>query len=231
VTTSEARLLLIETSGGAGLVALAEGATVRTRRLDQTRRHARDLAPAVRELLLELDWAPATVAAVLVGLGPGSYTGLRVGLMSAKAFAFATGCALIGLPTFPPLALQAPAATFVDVIADAQQGLVYVQRFQAQPGGALPREVEPLRIEPAAAWRARLTAEILVTGPGLALHKKGLPGYVATAGEELWQPQADALLRLGRERLARGARDDLWALEPLYLRPSSAEEKKATPPG
>src|SRR4051812_21019798 len=85
------RLLLLETSQPVALVALADGdALGAVRRLDETRRHARDLAPAVADLLAAAGWRPRDLDGVAVGSGPGSYTGLRVGLMSAKALAFAT---------------------------------------------------------------------------------------------------------------------------------------------
>ena len=65
------------------------------RRLDEARRNARDLAPAAAELLQKQGWKPIGLDAVLVSCGPGSYTGLRVGIMSAKTLAYATRCALI----------------------------------------------------------------------------------------------------------------------------------------
>src|SRR5206468_351809 len=90
---SEPRLLILETSSQAGQVALAAGERLLgVRRLDEARRHARDLAPAVRELLVEQGWRPRDLHGVVVSRGPGSYTGLRVGIMSAKALAYATGC-------------------------------------------------------------------------------------------------------------------------------------------
>ena len=69
--------------------------------------HARDLAPVTANLLAERGWSPRDLAGVVVGLGPGSYTGLRVGIMSARVFAYATGCALIGIGTFSAIASQA----------------------------------------------------------------------------------------------------------------------------
>src|SRR5438067_2106851 len=130
------RLLILETSGRIGLVGLAEGSRlVASRRLDEARRHARDLAPAVAELLKDQKWKPGDVQAVIVSRGPGSYTGLRVGIMSAKTFAYATGCPLLAIDTFAAIAAQAPVeASRVDVIADAQQEKGYVQRFvRAEP--------------------------------------------------------------------------------------------------
>ena len=90
----QAKLLLIETSGRNGFVAVAEGPTLReVRRLEEARRHARDLAPATVELLAAQGWKARDLNGVVVGLGPGSYTGLRVGVMSAKTLAYAVGCA------------------------------------------------------------------------------------------------------------------------------------------
>src|SRR5262249_51334058 len=104
------RLLILETSGRVGIVALAEGDRLRaSRRLDEARRHARDLAPTVADLLAAAGagWKPRDLHAVVVGRGPGSYTGLRVGNIPAKTIAYATGCAIIALDTFPFLAAQA----------------------------------------------------------------------------------------------------------------------------
>src|SRR6516225_3465310 len=75
MTASEPRFLSLETSGRVGQVALAEGDQVRgVRRLDEARRHARDLAPAVKDLLDRQGWRPRDLQAVIVSRGPGSYT-------------------------------------------------------------------------------------------------------------------------------------------------------------
>src|SRR5258705_7888960 len=112
------RFLILETSGRVGHVALAHGEHVRgVRRLEEARRHARDLAPAVRDLFAEAGWNARQLAAVIVSRGPGSYTGLRVGIMSAKTVAYATGCRLLAIDTFAAIAQQAPAeAGQIDVL-------------------------------------------------------------------------------------------------------------------
>ena len=85
--------LLLETSGRDGLVGLGLGTTVvAERRLDGARRHAQDLGPAMAAALKEMNWRASMINAVGVGLGPGSYTGLRVGVMAAQAFAYARNC-------------------------------------------------------------------------------------------------------------------------------------------
>jgi tRNA threonylcarbamoyladenosine biosynthesis protein TsaB len=221
------RLLILETSSRTGQVALALGDELRgVRRLDEARRHARDLAPAIAELLAEQGWRPRDIQAVMVSRGPGSYTGLRVGIMSAKAFAYATGCALIAVDAFAAIALQAlqPSVLYVDVLADAQQDKVYVQSFvRSAPNGWEPST--ELAIRPFADWLATRETSAWVTGPGLLRWASHLPPAVPRLDASLWEPQPACLLRIGLARYLAGERDDPWTLEPLYLRPSSAEEQ------
>src|SRR2546421_2591709 len=107
----DGRWLLLETSGRIGQVGVARGAELlAARRLDAARRHARDLVPAVGELFRGQGWRARGLTGVIVGRGPGSYTGLRVGLSAAKALAYATGCALVAVDTFAVIARQADVA-------------------------------------------------------------------------------------------------------------------------
>lgn len=223
--TAEPRLLILETSGRTGWAALALGAELRgERRLDEARRNARDLAPAVAELLAEQGWRPNELQAVIVSRGPGSYTGLRVGIMSARTFAYATGCALIAVDTFAAIARQAPAdLPRVDVLADAQQDKIYVQSFLYQEEGWRP--LTELAIRPFADWLADRAADVAVTGPGLRKWAARLPADVPMLDAGVWEPRPASVLQIGLARYRAGERADVWTLEPLYLRPSSAEEQ------
>jgi tRNA threonylcarbamoyladenosine biosynthesis protein TsaB len=218
---SQPRFVLLETSQQPGLVAVAEGERLLSvRLLDEARRHARDLAPAVGDLLAGQGWQPRDVNAVAVGRGPGSYTGLRVGVMSAKAFTYATGCGLLGLETFALLAAQAPPEVQrLTVLADAQQDKVYVQEFEQSAA------VSTLRIQAFNDWLKGTTKPLCVTGPGLRKWAKNVSRDVTVLDEALWYPHAETLLQLALARWQRGERDDVWSVEPIYLRPSSAEEK------
>jgi tRNA threonylcarbamoyladenosine biosynthesis protein TsaB len=222
---ADPRLLIVETSSRVGRVAVAEGGVVcGERRLDEARRHARDLTPAVAALLAEQGWCPRDIQVMIVSRGPGSYTGLRVGLMSAKAFAYASGCVLLGVDTFAAVALQAPAAVErIDVLADAQQDKVYVQSFVRDGEDWQP--ATELAIRPVADWLAARAADASATGPGLRKWAPRLPPDVPVLDESLWEPQPMSLLHLGLRRYRTGQRDDPMTLEPIYLRPSSAEEQ------
>jgi len=208
--------LLIETSGRTGRAGLArDGAVVRSRTLSETRRMARDLAPCIGEMLREENLAPKDAAGAIVSIGPGSYTGLRVGIATAKSFAYATGRPLIAVPTFAAVARQVPdPARNIWVLADALQGLVYIQRYR--DGSPL----DELRIAPASEALANVPAGVWLAGPGLATYAMNDAGLVP-------EPSLDSLLRAasGAAPLDRAA---MFALEPLYLRGSSAEEKAKT---
>jgi tRNA threonylcarbamoyladenosine biosynthesis protein TsaB len=214
------RFLIVETSHRVGRVALALGAAIIAERpLDESRRHARDLAPAAQQLLTQQGWRARDLDAVIVGRGPGSYTGLRVGLMSAKTLAYATGCALLAIETFQAI-YQHVCAEYqnIDVIADAQQDNIYAQRF-----GTF---AEPLTIVPYEMWlESALALHVAVTGPGLESFADRLPPALTMLPRETWLSQPTSLLKIGRARFLNGQRDDPFVVEPLYLRASSAEEK------
>lgn len=223
IRSDSPRLLLLDTSGKVGRVALAQDDELgEVRTLDESRRHVRDLAPTISALCAARNWKVRDLEAVIISIGPGSYTGLRVGIMSAKTLAFAAGCVVLGLETFAIVARQArPEARQIDVLADAQQQNLYVQRWRRMEMGW---ESDPLRIAPARDWLAKLKPDVWVTGPGLRLHEASIPEANPMVAVERREPQPRTMLELGMERWRRGDADDFWTLEPLYLRPSNAEE-------
>jgi tRNA threonylcarbamoyladenosine biosynthesis protein TsaB len=202
--------LLLETSSRTPLVALADGEQiVREQHLEANRRNARDLVPTIAALLKQHHLSPRDLGGVVAGVGPGSYTSLRVGLMTAKTLAYVVGCALIGVPT--PAILAAAAGGRVDVLIDAQKDLLYVQSFE---DGQPRSELAIVSVEQ---WLATRQPEALATGPGLAKVKAEVP----RTAEPLWSPRAAALLAVGLQTPP----SDPFSLVPLYLRPSAAEQQ------
>lgn len=211
------RVLIIETSGRVGQVALASGDRVLAEvRLAEAHRRASDLALSVQRLLQDQQWKARELTNVIVGLGPGSYTGLRVGLASAKALAYATGCRFFGVETFAAIALRA-SLPLVSVVADALQGKVFRRDYGQSAGGEL-RPLTPLQIVTAGEWRKSLSPDTAVSGPAAGMFD--LPS-VCQADRE---PRPIDLLNVSRN-CTWAVTTDVWRAEPLYLRGSSAEEK------
>jgi len=221
------RTLIMDTSGRIGQVGVAQGErVVAVRRLEESRRHARDLASAVSALIGARGWRARDLTAVIVGIGPGSFTGLRVGLASAKTLAYAVGCPIYGVPTFEGIIQQLPEeATRAVALADALQGRVYVEEFARATDAGRWVNVRPLAIRSFAEWRRGAPAGAWITGPGAALHNGELEGVFPIAAAEDREPRAEGLLRSALEEPGRW-RCDPVLLEPIYLRGSSAEEKR-----
>ncbi|MSR61403.1 MAG: tRNA (adenosine(37)-N6)-threonylcarbamoyltransferase complex dimerization subunit type 1 TsaB [Planctomycetes bacterium] len=211
--------LALETSRREASLALALGAAVWGEELDG-RSHASDLVPRLEVLLAQSGVERVAGAhafhAVFVGLGPGSYTGLRVGIATAQALARGTGALLYGLCSFEALAFAelAPGES-ASVVFDARAGRFYHARYERTAQGL---EV----LAPPAALRAAELAECCAQGgrilghPGLA-EAAGLAAGSAARIECTARPSARALLALGRARVAAGTLRAAQALEPLYL--------------
>jgi tRNA threonylcarbamoyl adenosine modification protein YeaZ len=211
----------IETSTRVGSVAVRRGGQTLRADLGESRAHASDLMPAVDRLVRELGGHPGELATVLVGTGPGSYTGLRVGIATALGLARASGARARGVPSGELLAFGAlePGVGAYHLI-DGRSGGFYVARFLRTDG-----EVEVLDA-PAVVSReelaARLSAAIAILTDDATAASSGLAPEVLERVRTDLRPDAIACLELGLARIERLGGEELRAIEPLYLRPFGA---------
>ena len=188
------------------------------------RRHGAALAGLVHAALDAAGEPPEALDAVAVSAGPGSYTGLRIGLSTAKGLCMAAGAALVSVPT---LRAQAEAAGFGERIAPlvvalpSRRGEVYAEAFQPDPAGW--RSVAPaaaVGLTEIAEW-APPSGSYALAGP--ARHHVGdaLRGGKAAPSLQTLDARPSGLVvaRLGRQRLLAGETEDLAAFEPAYLKP------------
>jgi tRNA threonylcarbamoyladenosine biosynthesis protein TsaB len=185
--------------------------------------HASDLLPALARLLEDLGVGPAAIGTVFVGTGPGSYTGLRVGIATALGLARGSGAALFGVPSLEVLAWDALAdGQSGAFVLDARQGELYLAAYRRAGAGLVVLRA-PCVIQ---------VAELAGTlEPGQALHADesvlAAAGLTVTgATRALRAPRAGALLELGAQRMAREGPQQPAALEPLYLRPFAARPRR-----
>jgi tRNA threonylcarbamoyladenosine biosynthesis protein TsaB len=219
------RMLALETSTTAGSVAAFErGRLLAELSLGTGEKSAKSLAPALAELWKSVGWKAADVELIAVAVGPGSFTGLRVGVTTAKTLAYAVGAQVIGVNTLLAIAHRAPPeADRLWPVIDAYRGQVFAALVTREPGMS-PVEIEQTAAVDDAAWLARLSNDNTVTGPGLVKLRERLPAGVVVLPETLWPATARAVGEVGWQRYEAGARDDLWALVPQYYRRSAAEE-------
>ncbi len=192
---------------------------------DGSRRHGRGLVGVIRDLLNRAGLHTTDLAAIGVGLGPGSFTGLRIGLTAAKTLAYAIGCPVYGFDSLEAIARNAPdEAKAVAAVGDAQRGDLFVADFARDDAGLFRRTL-PTRLERLDSWPTTLAPGTLILGPPLGRSEPAWPSTVVRDDSPLGYPVGAVLIELTRERMAAGDALDAWFLEPSYVRRSAAEEK------
>jgi tRNA threonylcarbamoyladenosine biosynthesis protein TsaB len=222
-------ILALETTDSVGTVAaMTDGKLLLELGLNPRQRTAQSLPPGMANLLERVGWKPADVHLVALTIGPGSFTGLRIGVTMAKTFAYSVGAEVLGINTLATIAEAAPANVHaVTAVVDAQRGDVVVRSFSRGPEGwLLPAGDQQLvSID---RWLQELPAGMAVTGPMLDKLAPRLPAHVTMLDQQYWTPRAAMVARLAHRQYAAGRRDDLWTLVPQYSRQSAADEKWQT---
>ena len=217
------RLLAIETATQNLSVAVVEDENLlaAAQLLLPTHPHAVELPGLVQRLLLTTRTPWKHLGAVAIDIGPGSFTGLRIGLAFVKAIAFAHALRVVGVSSLDVLAAQAAYADDPVVpLLDAKRGNVYGARFDRKGDGFVRRTEYRLgSVEEALAGVPR---RALFLGEACRLYADRIRAVcpdTSFAPQELWWPRAETLARLGVARLAAGRADDPATLVPLYLYP------------
>lgn len=205
-------LLSIDTSAAASAALMRDGEVVERFASSDTRSHAEVLAPAIENLLARSDLDGKNLDAVIVGVGPGPFTGLRAGIATARMLAFAWGVPVHGVLSLDAVALDAehPSGEFA-VATDARRKEVYWARYRA--GSALPQLLDGPHVGP-----AEVVPDLPVYGRGAGLYADRLAG---SARAPSLTPDAAALAVVAHRTLEAGG--TLGNTTPLYLRESDAK--------
>lgn len=234
-------ILAIETTGAGGSVAVLRDDRAAGRTSIDAGRTAQMLTPSIGRLLEGLGIRPGQIDLIAVATGPGSFTGLRVGVTTAKTLAYALDCDIIGIDTLDAIAAQAHPLSAIGrtggelhVVMDAQRRELFWARFgpsaeEADRAASPWQRLGATEVIAVETWLAQLDHAALVTGPGLKRWKTHLPANVNAVAADLWDPSAETIGRLALSAWRLGRRDDLYRLAPTYIRPSYAEEKVPDP--
>lgn len=218
--------IAIETSSSVGSVAcVAHGRPIHERNFTKGLVHGRELLVELDKCMREVDWKRSDIELVAVSVGPGSYTGLRVGVAAAKALAYALRVQVIAVPSLDVIAENGPkTADHVAVAVDARREQVYAS-FYTNVAFSFFREDGPLVLSPQE-FAERLEHPVYVLGDALTKYSDAIVGQgVEAMGEITWRPQATNVGLLGEKAFLIGERTDPLKLSPLYLRLPEAEEK------
>ena len=222
-------ILALETATLVSSVALATADKLLAEITLQTKKtHSELLMPHIDKILTMAEVSRADIKAVTVSIGPGSFTGLRIGLATAKTLAYVLKVPLIGVPTLAALAYGClvPGIILAPML-DAQKGNVYQAIFEWR-GGELKELMPPtvIGINEALAHLASYNTPVVLLGEAAVLHREKIEkigNHLVLAPPHLIIQRAGSVATLGHQMIRQGIEHDVMALEPLYIRRSEAE--------
>lgn len=230
------KVLAVDTSSDLGTVAVVVDGGLRAEAAGFGRARQGDLLLTHVERALDgAGVALGELDLLAVGIGPGSFTGLRVGLATIKGLALAQGLPVVGVPSLEVMARALePRGDLVAVpVVEAHRGEVFAAAYGAAGGGLglLETVVTPFHASPEAAARRLRDAlggrPAVMCGQAARRHASALVeslGPDAAVAQPLWDtPRAAILAVQATHRFARDGASDLVRLEPLYVRPSDAK--------
>lgn len=210
-------------------VAVAEEKKLLAELTVQTRlTHSETLLPHIEEVLKMAGVAKSDLTAVAVSNGPGSFTGLRIGLATAKAICYGLNIPIVGVPTTEALAWHYPVEEIrVMPFIDAQKGNVYTALYQWQAGE--PKELAPVAVhtlDEALGLAAAQPATVAAVGDMVMkklAQRENLPANLLIPPAHMVMPRAATVAMAGLNRLSKNQLDNVMNLEPVYIRRSEAE--------
>ena len=210
-------VLGIETATSTCAVALWDGQLVGEIRYKLRARHAEIIAGMARELVQQSNYSFEALEGVAVSLGPGSFTGLRIGMAIAKGMAFAQDIPIAGIHTPDAIAaIIPPPASQIIIAMPSRRGEIYAARYRLLDD-VFQREgqIEAVELKSLREWAGEID---LIAGPGMqAVMQANVKGF-RFLPEQFWEMTATSVARLGARKLISGECDDLAALEPAYVK-------------
>jgi tRNA threonylcarbamoyladenosine biosynthesis protein TsaB len=228
--STEMKILAIDTATSCGVIGLSENdRPVAEVSVVSKETHSARLLPSIDWLLRTVGWSLGEIDGFGVTLGPGSFTGLRVGLATIKGFAWSLKKPVAGLHTLTVLGSQYRAESKVIVpMLDARRDRVYGAAFRWDRGGL--KTLFPPSDLPAAELVSNLSEPIVCLGEGARKYRSAIEQSgrkdVEFAPLEYDLPRGGTIARLAFEALSKGETLDIYKAEPAYMRASEAELKR-----
>lgn len=226
-------ILGIDTATAAASVALVRnGELVIVEPCPPASGHVETLLPLVTALCARAGERLSALDGIGIALGPGSFSGLRVGLSTVKGLAYVLGCPVAGIPTLDALAQTVTAwEGLICSLLDARNGEVYAAFFRRAATGRVEKLTPDLLLTPQALCQ-RVTTPCLLVGNGIVRYGSAIQAdcRVSVSLSSACPLLSEAIARLAWGRFLRGQRDDPSTLEPLYLRPPQARMPQTAEP-
>jgi len=223
-------ILGFDTSSDYLSIALSKGdKVIKNVHMEVPRDHLAKLLPMIDELLNAKDVTLADIDVILVGIGPGSYTGIRIGVATAQGLAQSLDKRIIGIPSLDAIARgierdqEYKGVGLVCTVVDAKRKEVYAKIFKKGESEGVPQVLDPTEL---GNILKRYEKRIVLAGDGLLLYgelfEESLRERAVFARRELWYPNATNLIGQSINKRAILADQNI---SPIYIRKSEAEER------
>lgn len=224
------KVLSLETStmlGGVAIIDEQDGLVAETR-LNVKTTHSERLMTAVHNTLQQSELELKDIDAYAVAVGPGSFTGLRIGLSTVKGLSYATGKPIVTVPTLDAFAWNFPYSRFpVCIMLDARKKEVYAAVFQWKEAGFI-KIIDDISVKPVELLR-ELQGNIIFAGEGAQIYSneivKTLSERALMAPPDKMVPSPANVAALGLSKAVKGEYTDAAEAVPCYIRKSEAEVK------
>jgi len=226
------KILAVDTSSAVAAVAVIENDRLLGEYiLNQKKTHSQKLMPMISELMSSLELKPSDIDIYAASSGPGSFTGLRIGITAIKAIAYAVQKPVIGVPTLDALAYNVPMTeSLICPIMDARNNQVYTALYRPDRGilaniteymgVPVPEVVEIIKGK---------NQKVIFVGDAVEVHKEYLAGELGDRCEfapgNLLLQRASSVAQAARIRAINGMLENSFELVPFYLRKSQAERE------
>jgi tRNA threonylcarbamoyladenosine biosynthesis protein TsaB len=224
-------ILAVDTSTRTGSVAVLSGDEVLAEvAVTSQETHAKRLVSVIDATLVMTDQTVADCDGFAVTVGPGSFTGLRIGISTVKGLGFATGKPVVGVSTLDALAYQFPSFPhLICPVLDARKGEIYTALYESAGHAKWNRVIEDCAVEPGE-WFSQVGAPCLFVGDGTAVYaeliKRTLGDLAHFAPPYMNKVRASVVGFIGMKQILDGQAADVEELVPHYIRKSDAEIKQ-----
>lgn len=224
------KILAIDTSSPVLVLALSEGPHVKWRATESGQwKHIETILPRIDSGLSRCGWTLDEIDVIACGIGPGSFTGLRVGIAVVKALSLVKKKKIVAVSTFESIAAGFSEDGDLGIMLDARRGKFYYEQFKIRAERRIKRSGAcVISARQLIARFKRRRSPITVSGDGIAAYGQQLtrecPKRCIFAPETLWSPQSDPVIACACEKIKNSDYVKVPALLPLYMCLSAAEE-------
>ena len=224
------KILAVDTSTKFLCLALADNDKAYAYNLDLGRKLSSLLPVTIKRVLESLDWKAGDINYFACGLGPGSFTGLRVGLATIKGLAWALNKPVAGIPTLDLLALNASSFgnRYIVPVIDAKRNLIYSAIYETK--GAELKKVTPYMLLAPDELLKKIKPGSLILGDALSLYKDKFmqsQKKLEPKDKDYWYPRALNLIALAKDKIKKGEKLSGYDFKPIYIYPKECQIKEA----